>query len=67
MSLFNLYILEFLKQKFFLQKSVYRASVREQSLFMTGTGAEEIWEGAWKKIGYLERGYEKLFHSREGS
>ena len=34
---------------------------------MTGTGAEEIWEGAWKKIGYLERGYEKLFHSREGS
>ena len=23
-------------------------SLKEQSLFMTGTGAEEIWEGVWK-------------------
>ena len=37
----------------------------EQSLFMTGTGTEEIWEGGLEKMQYPKRGFKKVFHSKE--
>ena len=46
-------------------RSLQMPDAREQSLFMTGTGAEEIWEGLWKNT-VPEEGLSKSFYSREG-
>ena len=46
--------------KLCLNRQGNRPRIREQALFMAGMGAEEMWEGVWKKYS-IQRGLSKRF------